>query len=625
MQVSTTRGIDRHREGSVGHYCIRLLGGSLELDFPGRPIETPTAPAMVGPLVLLALNPRRPLGLDTFKTKLYDCDPSDVTTAQIQTPISRLRLAGLPILSRQYLLDVAPADVDVVDFDHRAKQFIDRCVYPDRIAEVDLPAFIEEGLDLHQLWQEDPGNAVGNHPRLFALFERERRRNRRFGVVLVRTLARAGARDLAKDILDDYVERHGTDEIFQDLELRVRELPRPPERHTPPHGILLIPGPVGEGAALAELRERAAGSIRLEFAEVAVTANNLDRIYSVDNVAVDHESRIQAAPVEAAGGAGANTAFALGRFGHRVAVAGMIADDRYGALLRQSFLQEDVDISNLVEVPSSTEARTGHTMIFTDPHGRRQDYVDAGVNGFLAQHLREQKLAHDHLLETVREARLLNLSSFTGDAERRLQEDLLPEVSDETVVGFEPGTFYAHLGLDRLAPFILRCDVLNLYEARLRQMVENSSAETGSGQYSFRATLEALFRWRALRGARPLVVVVKRDRQRPGESSVEGYDMITIAVGRSSVEELVSAHARASLEPLVADITGQGEAIAAGIHLGLLSGAPLIECADLAFMFANEANSEIGARSGLPRRSTVEGAWAKYFPGMDLPGWVPRV
>jgi sugar/nucleoside kinase (ribokinase family) len=119
-------------------------------------------------------------------------------------------------------------------------------------------------------------------------------------------------------------------------------------------------------------------------------------------------------------------------------------------------------------------------------------------------------------------------------------------------------------------------------------------------------------------------VVVKRKRQRQGDASSDGYDMITIAVGRRSVEDLVSAHARASLEPLVADITGQGEAIAAGVHLGLLSGAPLDECADLAFVLANEANSEMGARSGLPRRSTIADAWGTYFPHMDLPAWVPQ-
>ena len=624
--MSTSHALDRHTDGSVGRYCVRFLRGSLELDFPGHTIDTPTAPAMVGPLVVLALNPRRPLALETLKTSLFDYDPSDVTTAQIQTPISRLRLAGLPIPSRQYLLDVAPSDVDVVDFNHRAKSFIDRCVRPDRVPEADVEALIDEGYELHQLWQEDPAVAVGHQPRLFALFERHRRRNRRFGEVLVRLLVRAGERDWAGDILDEYVDRYGTDEILHDLELAVRQLPRPADRDTPAHGVVLLAGPAAQGAALAELWDRVAASTRLEFAELAISAHNLDRIYAVDIVAVDHESRVSRVPVEAAGGAGANTAFALGRLGHRVAVTGMIADDRYGALLRQSLDQENIDSTNLLVVPSSVDHYTGHTLIFSDPYGRRQDMVVPGVNERLAQTLRDDNGARGRLGEMAGQSRLLNLSSFTGDAERQLQEDLVGQLPEETVVAFEPGQFYAHLGLDRLAAFILRCDVLNVYEPRLRQLVDNSSADTGTGPYVFRATLESLFRWRAMRVSRPLVVVVKREghRQRAGEGASEGYEMITIAVGRSSVEDLVSAHARASAEPLVAEITGQSEAIAAGIHLGLLSGAPLGECADIAFVCANEANSEIGARAGLPQRSTVATAWDKYFPGVGLPAWVPR-
>lgn len=621
--MSTIHGPDRHTGGSVGHYCIRLLGGSVDLDFPGRAIEVPTAPALLGPLLVLALNPRRVVALDTFKTKLYDCDPAEVTTAQIQTPISRLRLAGLPIPARQYLLDVAPSEVDVVDFDNRAKAFIDRCVHPDRVVAADVEPLVDEGSELHQLWQEDPAAAVGSQPQFYGLFERHRRRNRRFGEVYVRLLLRAGDHHRASDILYEYVDRYGTDEILQDLEMTIRTLQRPPDRELVIDRAVLLPGSVGVGSALTELRDRAAASTRMAFAQLAVSAHNLDRILAVDHVAVDHEIRARGVPVEAAGGAGANTAVGLARMGHPVAVAGIVADDRYGAVLRQSLEEEQVDCAGLLVVPGSIEARTGSTTILSDAQGHRIDVVDAGVNQRFAQALRDDKPARERLTEMARQARLLNLSSFTGDAERLLQADLLEDLSDETVVTFDPGTFYVNLGLDRLAEFILRCDVLNVYERRLRALVANSSAVTGPGEYSFRATIEALFAWRAMRVDRPLVVVVKRE-PRLADDSNEGYDMVSVAVGRRSVEDLVSAHARGSLEPLVAEITGQGEAVAAGIHLGLLGGAPLSECADMAYVFANESNSEIGARPGLPRRSTIAAAWAKYFPGTDLPAWVPR-
>lgn len=623
--MSTIQGPERHTDRSVGHYCVRLLGGGLELDFPGRSIDVPTAPAVVGPLLVLALNPRRSVPLSTFKTKLYDCDPAEVTTSQIQTPISRLRLAGLPIPARQYLLDVAPSDVDVVDFDHRAKLFIDRCVHPDRLDQADLEPLIDEGYDLHQLWQDDPAAAVADQPHLYGLFERHRRRNRRFGEVFVRLLLRADDHHRASDILYEYVDRYGTDEIFQDLELTIRTLQRPPDRNGVDR-VPLLPGPLGEGAALTELRDRAAASLPLTFAQLAVSAHNLDRIYAVDHVAINHEIRVtRGVPIEAAGGAGANTAFALARLGYQVAVAGIIADDRYGALLRQSLDQENVHSEDLLlQVPGSLDARTGSSLIFSDGDGRRVEFVEPGVNERFAQALRDNKAARERLVEMARQSRLLNLSSFTGDAERRLQEDLLEEVPEETVVTFDPGTFYAHLGLDRLTPFILRCDVLTIFEGRLRQLLANSSAEMGSGAYSFRGALEALVRWRATRVDRPLVVVVRREIQPDTEAHTEGDDRITIAVGRRSVQDLVSAPASAVLEPFVVDITGEGQAISAAIHLGLLSGAPLDECADLAFVFASEANSEIGARAGLPRLSTIADTWAKYFPGVDLPDWVPR-
>jgi sugar/nucleoside kinase (ribokinase family) len=570
---------------------------------------------------VLALNPRRPLALETFKTQLYDCDPSDVTTGQIQTPISRLRLLGLPIPPRQYLLDVAPSDVDVVDFNHRAKRFVDRCVHPDRLVDNEIGPLMEEGYDLHQLWQDDPAAAVGNQPRLFALFESHRRRNRRFGEVFVRLLLRAGDHDRAGDTLYEYVDRYGTDEIFQDLELKIRAVSRTALHDTPAAGILLLPGPAREMAALGELRERAAASSHMAFAQVALSAHNLDRIRLADHVSLGQEIRI-GGPVEAAGGAAANTAVALARFGHRVAVAGMIAEDRYGALLRQSLDQDQVDCSNLIVVQRSAEGGTGCSLIFSDSYGTRLEAVEPGVNERYAHALRENESARALLAETVRQARLLNLSSFTGDAERRLEEDLLRETSDETLVTFDPGTFYARLGLDRLVAFILRCDVLYVYEARLRQLLANSSAEMGPGEYSFRGTLEALFRWRAMRVDRPLMVVVNREWHYHAEASGEDHDMITIAVGRGSVQDLVSARARRSPDALLVDITGQGQAVAAGIHLGLLSGAPLHECADLAFVLANEANTEIGSRAGLPQRSTIGDAWAKYFPNMDLPEWV---
>jgi sugar/nucleoside kinase (ribokinase family) len=623
---------------------VRLLSGSLELDFPGRSIEAPTAPAQVGTLILMALHPRRELGLDAFKSQLYDCDPALVSNGAIQTPIARLRQAGLPIPRRRYLLDIAPVEVDIVDVDARARQFIEQAANREPPSDADVEALVATGLELHGVWAHDPAAAVGNHSHLSALFDPYRRRHRRFGATLVRLLARTGDLARAYDLFEQFVETYGSDDDWDRVERELRDRANGPpavapalpgtlvERHGGNGAIdLRIPSPVPaplpvRGAAFGEIRERLASSAAKPYAHMAITAHNLDRIYHVDSVAVDHESRIEA-PFKAAGGSGANTAYALGRLGLRTAVAGIVADDRDGMVLRQSLASEQVDSSQLLVVPPDAAARTGHTIIFSDRRGRRSIYVHAGVNEHLARAVGGIPGGADQLVALGSEARVVHFTSFTGHAERVLQEAILAHLPDDVLVSFDPGALYAPLGLDRLSPFVLRCDLLHVYERQLREMIANSSAEpVGQGrEHSFRADLEALFQWRAARGdRRPLMVLLKRHRNPSvrSESRAQGLDFVTLAAGRGSVEDLVSTQARGSLVAGVQDSTGAGDAMAAGVHFGLLNGASPGECADLAFLLAMECTSEVGTRSGLPRRAGLAPAWARYFPGAAIPSWL---
>jgi ribokinase len=628
---------------------VKVLTGGLELDFPGRDIEPPTAPAQVGTLILMALHPRRELGLDAFKSQLYDCDPALVSNGAIQTPIARLRQAGLPIPRRRYLLDIAPIEVDIVDVDTRSRQFIEQAAGSERATDEELAELVGTGLDLHGLWAQDPSAAVGNNTHLSSLFDPYRKRHRRFGTTLVRLLLRGGDLARAYDVLEQYVDLYGADDDWERLERQLRDhdnggvgvLSAPAPTHNGNgsslgngHGLGAAPGEMrlaggwgsAQGAAFTEIKERLASSAAKPFAHLAVTAHNLDRIYHVDNVAVDHETRIDA-PVVAAGGTGANTAFALARLGMPVAVAGIVARDRDGAVLCQSLGQEQVDSSQLLQVSTGSGARTGYAIIFSDRRGRRSIYVHAGINEQLAKVLGESEGGVRQLIETGTSSRLVHFTSFTGHAERVLQEQILAELPDDVIVSFDPGALYAPLGLDRLAPFILRADVLHVYERQLREMIANSSAEPAAHQrdHPFRADLEGLFQWRAARGDnRPLMVLLKRHRNPSvrSESRAQGLDFVTLAVGRTSVEDLVSTQARGSLLGGVQDSTGAGDAMAAGVQFGLLNGASAAECADLAFLLAMEVTSEVGTRSGLPRRSALAAAWARYFPGAAIPPWI---
>lgn len=661
--MSTAQDPEGEGAGALARYRVKLLAGGLELDFPGRDIEPPTAPAQVGTLILMALHPRRELGLDAFKSQLYDCDPALVSNGAIQTPIARLRQAGLPIPRRRYLLDIAPVEVDIVDVDIRARQFIEQAAGTDRATNDELGALLATGLGLHGLWAQDPAASVGNNSHLSSLFDPYRKRHRRFGMTLVRLLLRCGDLARAYDVLEQYVELYGNDDDWDRLERQLRDhdssggvvggvggvgvgvlsaplsapLSGPMSAHNgngnglgsgpgPGPGELRLARGSAQGAAFTEIKERLASSAGKTFAHLAVTAHNLDRIYHVDNVAVDHETRI-GAPVVAAGGTGANTAFALARLGMPVAVAGIVARDRDGAVLCQSLGQEQVDSSQLLQVSTGSGARTGYAIIFSDRRGRRSIYVHAGINEHLAKVLGESEGGSGPLIEMGTDSRLVHFTSFTGHAERVLQEEILGALPDEAVVSFDPGALYAPLGLDRLAPFILRADVLHVYERQLREMIANSSAEPAAHQrdHPFRADLEGLFQWRAARGDnRPLMVLLKRHRNPSvrSESRAQGLDFVTLAVGRTSVEDLVSTQARGSLLGGVQDSTGAGDAMAAGVQFGLLNGASAAECADLAFLLAMEVTSEVGTRSGLPRRSALAAAWARYFPGAAIPRWI---
>jgi hypothetical protein len=425
--------------------------------------------------------------LEEFKSRLFEYQGDAVTNAQVQTPVSRLRVSGLPIPSRSYMLDVPPGAVDIVDFDTRAREFNEATAHLERVGDEEISALLEEGTRLHHLWRYDPAAAVRGHPRLSGLFDSYRGRHRRFGTRLVRSLLRAGEGDQAEDILDQYFERYPGHEALRGLEVELRRTSSRQVAIRVGDGAALFPGPAARSPALAEVRERLAATNTLPFAQLALGAQNFDRRYIVGRVALNFQETPILAEAVSPGGAAPNTAVALARLGQRVTVAGIVADDHEGTVIRESLLEEGVDLS------------------------------------------------------------------------------------------------------------------------------------------PFQTVLEALFRWRAARVDRPLVVVVKRPRHAEGqlEPSTEGYEMITIAVGRRSVEELVSARVPASSGVGIIDNIGQGDAIAAAVHLGLLRGGPLDECANLASVLANEVASEIGTRAGLPYRSTIRPAWAKYFPLVDLPPWVP--
>lgn len=373
--------------------------------------------------------------------------------------------------------------------------------------------------------------------------------------------------------------------------------------------------------------ERANKSVAEEFYErltrmtprtmdvCTISAQNLDLIHQVELISLDYEEQITGA-LECPGGSGSNTTLALALLDIPTAIVGVISDDRYGRSLADDLEAAGVDTSLLITV--SNAGSTGHTLVFTDGDGRRLIYVLAGVNELLAQELTKRNL-RANLIGLVRQTRILHLSSFTGAAERELQETLVSSIDPDTILSFNPGALYARLGADRLSPILTRTNVLFLYEQQLDELLSKSSAGVDDRATTVSHKMARLYDWRNRRGSNePMAVAVKRP-----VDLVRGraQDYLAVGYGRASLEDFAGPDARARRHDIL-DSAGAGDALAAGFLLGLLKHSTPDECANLAFVMALSASSGLGARVALPRKRNLAERWRLHLPDVTAPAWL---
>jgi ribokinase len=346
-----------------------------------------------------------------------------------------------------------------------------------------------------------------------------------------------------------------------------------------------------------------------------ISAQNLDLIYQVELISVDHEEEIADA-FECPGGSGANTTLALALLGARTAIVGVIADDRYGRMLADDLTAAGVDKSFVITI--APPGHTGHTLVFTDGGGRRLIYVRPGVNELMAEELTKRNL-NANLIDLARQSQILHLSSFTGAAERALQETLVDSIDADTILSFNPGALYTRLGADRLSSLLTRTNVLFLYEQQLDELLSKSSADVGDRATTVSAKMARLYDWRNHRGSNePMAVAVKRP-----VDLVRGraQDYLAVGYGRTSLEDFAGPDAGARRREVL-DSTGAGDALAAGFLFGLLKQSTPHECANLAFVMALSASSGLGARIALPRRRDLAARWRLHLPGVTAPAWL---
>ena len=193
-------------------------------------------------------------------------------------------------------------------------------------------------------------------------------------------------------------------------------------------------------------------------------ALNVDKLYSVENIAgCDEESFIKS-ETDTPGGSAANTIVGLSRLGCSTSIIGKIAEDEDGDLIEYNLAINGVYSNNLIYSESGS---TGKCLGFVDKDGERCLYIDPGVND-------EIKIGEINPLNIMR-CKIMHYTSFVGDS-FKTQIELLEKLNDETILSFDPGMLYVKKGFDELKPILVRCNILLINESELRLLCNNNEA-----------------------------------------------------------------------------------------------------------------------------------------------------
>ena len=193
-------------------------------------------------------------------------------------------------------------------------------------------------------------------------------------------------------------------------------------------------------------------------------ALNVDKLYSVADIAGKDEESFIKSETSTPGGSAANTIVGLSRLGCSTSIIGKIAEDDDGDLIEYNLAINGVFTNNLIY---SETGATGKCLGFVDSKGERCLYIDPGVND-------EIRIGEINPLNIMR-CKIMHYTSFVGDS-FNAQIELLEKLSKETLLSFDPGMLYVQKGFDELRPILERCDILLINESELRLLCNNDES-----------------------------------------------------------------------------------------------------------------------------------------------------
>lgn len=292
----------------------------------------------------------------------------------------------------------------------------------------------------------------------------------------------------------------------------------------------------------------------MTFDVIGFGALNIDKLYTVNDIAREDDESFVTSFKEALGGSAANTIVGLAQLGLTTGYIGKVAIDREAELLLNDFKARNVNTAGII---ISRKGSSGVVMGYVNGKGERALYVTPGVNDWLDF----SEIDLDYATDTE----FLHLTSFAGEKPFLAQRKLVETLSD-VKVSFDPGALYTKKGLDALKPIISRCYV----------MFPNS---------------------------KELKMLTGQDYKKGSKSLIHaGVGIVAVKLGKKGCY-VTNGKERYTVEPYkekVVDTTGAGDAFCAGFLFGLITGRDLFQCGRIGNFAASLCISEMGARTRLP-------------------------
>ncbi|WP_040681790.1 carbohydrate kinase family protein [Methanobrevibacter boviskoreani] len=199
----------------------------------------------------------------------------------------------------------------------------------------------------------------------------------------------------------------------------------------------------------------------IQYDVIGFGALNVDKLFTVDEIACHDEERSIISEEESPGGSAANTIIGLANLGLTTSYIGKIADDAEGELLEYNLAEHGVYLNNLIY---SDTGVSGKVLGFVDQNGERALYVDTGVNETIElDEINPIELARGHII---------HYTSMFGET-FQTQKDLISRLPESMILSFDPGLIYAKLGVDELKVILDRTDILLINENEMFILYED--------------------------------------------------------------------------------------------------------------------------------------------------------